>query len=679
MRKFIILSISLLFLFHFSPHTAEAKENEDPVEKGEEETEQVEPEEQEPETSESEETAVDPSEDDNNDPSSLESDQGDLNSNRDESEQASDEVNIQNNSLNNTSEEDELIDDRVIGLRENLNILGFPSTDEPDNYYGESTEEAVEKFQKYYSLENVSEIEDIIEQLETILATPLQYGGNDPAVVELKENLVDLGFGSFNFNQNYFSTTAATVEEFQAFYGLKENGIADDRTLAKIEELLNTPMQRGDYRKDAITLKENLAKLGFNVSSSSSPEYDSETESTVQAFQEYYRLDVTGVADDATLDKLEELISTPLQEGGRHEDAIQLKEDLERLGFGSFIGNRNYGSKTASAVEDFQSYYGLKENGIADERTLEKLESILNTPLQYGGNDPLVVELKENLVALGFGSFNFNQNYFSTTAATVEEFQAFYGLKENGIADDHTLAKIEELLNTPMQRGDYRKDAITLKENLAKLGFNVSSSSSPEYDSETESTVQAFQEYYRLDVTGVADDATLDKLEELISTPLQEGGRHKDAIQLKEDLERLGFGSFIGNRNYGSKTASAVEDFQSYYGLKENGIADERTLEKLESILNTPLQYGGNDPLVVELKENLVALGFGSFNFNQNYFSTTEATVEEFQAFYGLKENGIADDRTLAKIEELLNTPMQRGDYRKDAITLKENLAKLGF
>src|SRR5699024_3928382 len=112
----------------------------------------------------------------------------------------------------------------------------------------------------------------------------------------------------------------------------------------------------------------------------------------------------------------------------------------------------------------------------------------------------------------------------------------------------------------------------------------------------------------------------------------------------------------------------AVREFQSYYGLKENGIADARTLEKLDDLLDTPFKDGESDERTIQLKADLVVLGFGSFTYhNENYGPITESAVREFQTFYGLNENGIAEERTLEKIDDLLNTPMKRGDYRKDA------------
>ncbi|WP_440897979.1 peptidoglycan-binding protein [Amphibacillus sp. Q70] len=744
MRKFSVLMITLLFLLYFSPQITEAKEIEETAEKEIEETEQVDFDEEDYESSDvvtSKEDEVSKSLEHNSTEDS--SDENNIDTDQDES-------NIQSSNSNDAITEDEESNERVIELRNKLSTLGFPTTDQPEDHYGEHTEQTVTDFQNYYGLESSSEIETILDQLNSILNTPFKQGGKDDKVIELKENLValgfgefvfninygsktaevveafqeyyglkvngiaddptwdkltsildtplrrggrdesvtqlkrdlvTLGFGDFNFNQTYGSTTEATVKEFQIFYDLKAHGVVDSFTQDKMDELLDNPMQRGDYRKDVVTLKEKLAKLGFIVSSNPTPQYGSATERNVREFQEYYGLkDVTGTADSQTLEKLDELVSTPLQRGGRHEDVIQLKEDLVALGFGSFNFNQSYGSTTEATVKEFQEYYGLRVNGMADERTLDKLDSILDTPLKRGGRDESVTQLKRNLVTLGFGNFNFNQTYGSTTEATVKEFQTFYDLKAHGVVDHFTQDKLDELLNNPMQRGDYRKDVIMMKEKLAKLGFVVSSNPTPQYGPATERNVREFQEYFGLeDVTGIADSDTLEKLDEILSTPLQRGGRHEDVIQLKEDLVALGFGSFNFNQSYGSTTEATVKEFQTYYGLRVNGIADERTLAELENVLNSPLRQGQVHDDVIELKENLVTLGFGKFNFNRNYGSTTAATVRKFQAFYELRENGIVDGPTQAMLDKLISTPMQRGDYRKDVIMMKEKLAELGF
>nr|WP_253288802.1 peptidoglycan-binding protein [Amphibacillus sp. MSJ-3] len=641
-------------------------------------------------------------------------------------------------------------DDKVIELRNKLNLLGFPTNDEPESNYGKNTEEQVGRFQEYYQLDAARDLDTVLDQLDFILNTPFKQGGKHDNVVELKKNLVTLGFGNFkfnknygsstakvveelqdyyglvvngiadpptldkiqevlnsplregqvnkdviqlkkdlvtlgfgdfSFNQNYFSGTTKIVKEFQAFYELRVNGIVDSRTQDKIDELINTPMQRGDYRKDVIILKEKLAKLGFVVSSNPTPQYGSATERNVKEFQEYYGLnDITGIADSKTIEKLDELLNTSLQYGGRHKDVIQLKKDLVVLGFGDFNFNQNYLGKTVEKVEEFQAYYGLRVNGIADSRTLQEINKILSSYLQEGQVHDDVIELKKNLVTLGFGNFTFNRNYGSTTAATVREFQAFYDLRVNGIVDLPTQEMLNKLISTPMQRGDYRKDAIILKEKLAKLGFVVSSNPTPQYGSSTERNVKEFQKYYGLaNVTGKADQDTLKKLDELLSTPLQRGGRDSSVIDLKKDLVALGFGSFNFNQNYGSSTEASVKEFQSYYGLKVNGIADPPTLNEMLNVLNSPFREGQVHDDVIQLKKDLNKLGFGNFSYNKNYFSTTARVVGEFQEYYGLKVNQIADQRTLDKIQEVLNSPLRKGQKNDSVIKLKKDLNSLGF
>ena len=667
--------------------------------------------------------------------------------------EADNEITIKSsNSSHSISTQRNTINNQVIELRNKLSLLGFQSSDKPEDSYGESTKKAVTDFQTYYNLSKSDEVNSVLDQLNAILNSSLKQGANNSDVILLKDNLVKLGFGNFVGNQYYGPSTEATVRDFQSFYGLKRNGIADSRTLAKINQLLSEPMKLGDHRKDAIMLKQNLAKLGFVVSNNPTPDYGPQTERTVKAFQEYYGLNqVNGMADQSTLNKIDELLSSPLQIGREHDATIKLKSNLSQLGFGNFAGNRSYGPATEASVKELQSYYGLVVNGIADEPTLSLIESELGSPFRKGQVHDDVIQLKKDLTRLGFGNFSYNGTYWTSTETAVRDFQSFYGLKRNGIADSRTLAKINQLLNEPMKLGDHRKDAITLKQNLAKLGFVVSSNPTPDYGPKTASTVMDFQRYYGITKTGMADQATIDKIEELLSTSLQLGTQAEEVIQLKKDLVKLGFGSFNYDRSFGPLTETTVKEFQSFYGLKANGIADSRTLEKINQLINTPmkigdyrkdaitlkqnlailgfgvsnnytpdydqqtsnrvkefqeyykvstgatgeadlatiekletlistqLQFGGNDPQVVKLKKDLVKLGFGNFAFNQYYGATTEAIVRSFQAYYGLVVNGIADERTLEEINNILNSPLREGQSHDDTVQLKQDLVRLGF
>src|SRR5699024_11972385 len=93
----------------------------------------------------------------------------------------------------------------------------------------------------------------------------------------------------------------------------------------------------------------------------------------------YFGLAVSGMADEQTLTKMQEFLSSPLQYGKRHTRSIQLKKDLNTLGFASFHKPNNYfGTKTRNGIKDFQRAYGLPVSGIADDRTLDEIQKALD-------------------------------------------------------------------------------------------------------------------------------------------------------------------------------------------------------------------------------------------------------------------------------------------------------------
>src|SRR5690625_7366211 len=100
-------------------------------------------------------------------------------------------------------------------------------------------------------------------------------------------------------------------------------------------------------------------------------------------------------------------------------------------------------------------------------------------------------------------------------------------------------------------------------------------------------TVAKRRVYENLRVTSIADEHTLNKIEEILNPPYQDGHRGLHIVQLKKDLTALGFGSFPKNPslNYGPVTAGVVEEFQTAYGLKATGNADQATLEDRKSVV----------------------------------------------------------------------------------------------
>src|SRR5699024_633510 len=93
--------------------------------------------------------------------------------------------------------------------------------------------------------------------------------------------------------------------------------------------------------------------------------------------------------------------------------------------------------------------------------------------------------------------------------------------------------------------------------------------------------------YYKLSVDGVAGPETFSKIKEILNSPLQKGERHKDTQRLKKDLASIGY-KVPGNGTtlFGTATEKVVKKFQKEQNLIVNGIADPRTLEKIELLVN---------------------------------------------------------------------------------------------
>src|SRR5699024_25584 len=108
-----------------------------------------------------------------------------------------------------------------------------------------------------------------------------------------------------------------------------------------------------------------------------------QTEKAIKVFQERVGLPISGIADSVTRDRLEKAATAPLKNPMYRDDAIELKINLELLGFGSFVQTDYYGSQTEEIVRSLQSYFGLSVNGIADQATLNQINQILDSPFRY--------------------------------------------------------------------------------------------------------------------------------------------------------------------------------------------------------------------------------------------------------------------------------------------------------
>jgi peptidoglycan hydrolase-like protein with peptidoglycan-binding domain len=105
---------------------------------------------------------------------------------------------------------------------------------------------------------------------------------------------------------------------------------------------------------------------------------------------------------------------------------------------------------------------------------------------------------------------------------------------------------------------------------------------------------------------------------------------------------------------YGPRTQASVSGFQGAYGLPIDGVAGPRTLGEITA--RTPVLYpgagratGGAAP-VRGLQRRLAKAGYSPGPIDGIFGPATEHAVRRYQAAHGLRVNGVADPRTIARL-----------------------------
>nr|WP_245347602.1 peptidoglycan-binding protein [Oceanobacillus polygoni] len=445
-------------------------------------------------------------------------------------------------------------------------------------------------------------------------------------------------------------------------------------------QVAEAPFQKGDRHNNIVGIKVKLNRVGFD-GISETDYFGSWMETRVKQFQTYYGLSVTGKTDQATLQKLDEVYSSPFQEGKRHNDTVALKEKLNQLGYGYISVTTLYGSYMDTQVRKFQGDNGLRVNGIMDSITLKKLNDLAGqTSFQKGDRHNNIVGIKVKLNRVGFDGISETDYFGSWMETRVKQFQTYYGLSVTGKTDQATLQKLDEVYNSPFQEGKRHNDTVALKEKLNQLGYGYISVTTL-YGSYMDTQVRKFQRDNGLRVNGIMDSITLKKLNDLAGqTNFQKGDRHNNIVGIKVKLNRVGFDGISETDYFGSWMETRAKQFQTYYRLSVTGKTDQATLQKLDEVYNSPFQKGKRHNDTVSLKEKLNRVGYGYITETTLYGSFMDTQVRKLQRDNGLRVNGIMDNITLKKLDDLVKeTPFQFGDRHDDIAGIKVKLNRVGF
>ncbi|MFB5166758.1 peptidoglycan-binding protein [Parageobacillus toebii] len=321
----------------------------------------------------------------------------------------------------------------------------------------------------------------------------------------------------------------------------------------------------------------------------------------------------------------------------------ELQQLLKEKGFFTYPTATGYfGTITEQAVKAFQASVRLPVTGIVDDATYAKLKGTVvysTSEMKIGSRGNNVKVLQQNLKLLGYFRYPEITGYYGViTQEAVKKFQRNNGLSATGVADARTVQLIQNAVNKQSNKtlqanalkiGSRGMEVSKLQQKLKQLGYFTYPEITDYYGTFTAEAVRKFQEKNKLPVTGVADSATLAKINEAIASSepqpsapkagiyLTTGSTGSKVKEVQTKLKQLGYFTYSQITGYyGTITANAVKSFQRDVNLKATGVVDTETYERLmgkapqrkldvielvadaSQLLGKPYVWGGETPQV---------------------------------------------------------------------------------
>lgn len=250
-----------------------------------------------------------------------------------------------------------------------------------------------------------------------------------------------------------------------------------------------------------------------------------------------------------------------------------------------------------------------------------------------------------------------------------------------------SLASAASLLKIGSKGSEVREVQSRLKE----LGYFNYESITGYYGSITQNAVKEFQADKGISQDGIVGNDTRKHLfggtstsesssSSQVSTPLlKKGSRGSAVTQLQQLLKDKGYLKGSVDGIFGNNTYSSVKSFQKDSGLVSDGIVGAKTWAALQSG-STPsrgssgssskeevnysglLKIGSRGSKVSSLQQRLKDLGYLSGKVDGIFGPATEKALKSFQKDNGLVVDGIAGDKTFAK----LDNPVNKGSGSSD-------------
>jgi mannosyl-glycoprotein endo-beta-N-acetylglucosaminidase len=194
-----------------------------------------------------------------------------------------------------------------------------------------------------------------------------------------------------------------------------------------------------------------------------------------------------------------------------------------------------------------------------------------------------------------------------------------------------------------------------VQRQLKALGFNPGGIDG-NYGGQTAAALRAYQQAYRLPVTGRMDETTLRSILperfETAHTPLDLSNREV-LQQAQRQLKALGFDPGSMDGTFGPQTEAALRAYQQAYRLPQTGRLDDVTLRSLlpeRSEASRASMAPPNREVLRQAQRQLKALGFDPGSMDGTFGPQTEAALRAYQQAYRLPQTGRPDEVTLRSL-----------------------------
>ncbi len=285
-------------------------------------------------------------------------------------------------------------------LQQRLMDLGFMDNDEPTDYYGEVTQNAVKIYQRQNKL-----VQDGVigpETLDAIMSPDAKYyaaqkGDEGSDIERIQSRLYELGYlaEQSQITGNFGDATEEAVKKLQNVNGIDQDGKVGRKTtnLLYSDEVKANMLSYGEKSDVVLAAQKRLKELGY-MTTDPDGSYGNDTIIAVKQFQSRNDQVVDGYLGPSTRIALNSPDAVPngLRLGDSGDNIRQVQNLLKKLGYlnsGNVTGY--YGEKTEDAVRLFQRTNNLSADGIAGAHTMAKLTSSdakkapANRPAQSSG------------------------------------------------------------------------------------------------------------------------------------------------------------------------------------------------------------------------------------------------------------------------------------------------------